>query len=1271
MADLLFLILSAVGVLLALLIVLCSACLSRLSFFVRSWQRLWGFLIFIRNGIANLQNNGNIKEDTPKFSRLSLPRSSMRPVYDVIVIGSGYGGGIAASRMARAGKSVAILELGSERWPGEYPRSSKEVLRDLHVSGRSRNRFGWMKLFGSRIRTGMYHLIEGDGQNVLVGNGLGGTSLINANVFLRADQRTLQLSQWPIDIRNNPECLDKYYARAEQMLQPTPYPSNYPPLRKLRLLQKQAYALGQEENFYRVPQTTFFRNGFNNAGVEMKASTGSGQDCTGINDGSKNSVLMNYIPDAWNHGAEIFCQCEVRYVRKHPSENGYLVCYAWHGGGGNNFKETFSEQLMWVHAKELCVLGAGSLGTTEILLRSKERGLPMSSLIGQKISGNGDLLAFASNTDELVNGIGSETPSELGPCGPTITGIIDNRGSKTSPNIIDAYVIQEGAVPEALAPVMQTIIDTQGCSSFPSMTALMRKLLRRIQSVLFGSYALGSSTNRTESFLIMSHDNEEGSLALVKGKPLLRYAGPETTTRIQRLYDILQKATDAAGGIFIPSPTISVHPLGGAQMSSDGTGKHGVVNDLGQVLVGEGSEIHTGLVCLDGSIIPCSIGINPFATIAALAERSCDLLIQKNDWEVDETPNGRLDLFGLPAKPKHSTLAAPKQTETPILQESTEEIQFSELMQGNFYIGDDVADFYAAERAAKGCASSARLFLDTTVAKVQSQRGELTYTSSNVTGTFACGALSRYPLLITSGKIKFFVPDENTSDATKLVYDLLLLSTSGETFHFEGFKYIDSEIAFSPSKTWKATTTLFSTLSRSDGSLVGKGIIHISFTDFWHELQSLYPLPSDGSKGIQHLLHFIHFFSLNIFHYFLGPLRSLEYGRNTQAGYFNKQVPTSVPILSDDGVEIIMKTWESASDVPKRETPILLIPGVAVDDQIFSLPTIPVNTIDYFTSRGYRCYVPLMRFNVPALAQDGWTSYDTRWDVKAAMEYVRMKEDGKKLYLVCHCLGSISTAMALLTGIVSADWIEGMTISQVFCNLRFSADNGVKASTTLLSRLYRTLAGDWFSCNSAPTASLLQAFLDQILRFYPVGASREICASTSCHRCTLVFGRCWSHKNLNRATHTHLDKVFNGIDMRFLSHLMRMGADSTHHVRANESNFVDLVEQDENIQRLRGLRMLFVSGGENVVWDPASTNESYALMRDTFGDGSFERFVVDGYGHLDTWMGKESFKDVYPKVHEHIEMCGDNGARNDTVLTGGAGHQSGTSWFSWGQKREM
>ena len=90
------------------------------------------------------------------------------------------------------------------------------------------------------------------------------------------------------------------------MLEPTPYPQSYPRLAKLDLLETQAAALRSEHRFYRPPQTTRFVDGPNSTGVMMHASTGSGMDTTGVNDGSKSSTLVNYLSDAWNWGAEMY-----------------------------------------------------------------------------------------------------------------------------------------------------------------------------------------------------------------------------------------------------------------------------------------------------------------------------------------------------------------------------------------------------------------------------------------------------------------------------------------------------------------------------------------------------------------------------------------------------------------------------------------------------------------------------------------------------------------------------------------------------------------------------------------------------------------------------------------------------------------------------------------------------------------------------------------------------------------------------------------------------
>ena len=136
----------------------------------------------------------------------------------------------------------------------------------------------------------------------------------------------------------------------------------------------------------------------------MQASTLTGMDSTGVNDGSKSSTLVTYLSDAWNWGAEIFCECEVRHVKKHPDSRigGYLVCFAWHGSKRACFQDNIYQDLMWVHAK-VVFFGAGALGTTEILLRSKSLGLKMSGRVGKNMSGNGDILAFGYNTDEVCH----------------------------------------------------------------------------------------------------------------------------------------------------------------------------------------------------------------------------------------------------------------------------------------------------------------------------------------------------------------------------------------------------------------------------------------------------------------------------------------------------------------------------------------------------------------------------------------------------------------------------------------------------------------------------------------------------------------------------------------------------------------------------------------------------------------------------------------------------------------------------------------------------
>jgi hypothetical protein len=108
--------------------------------------------------------------------------------------------------------------------------------------------------------------------------------------------------------------------------------------------------------------------------------------------------------------------------------------------------------------------------------------------------------------------------------------------------------------------------------------------------------------------------------------------------------------------------------------------------------------------------------------------------------------------------------------------------------------------------------------------------------------------------------------------------------------------------------------------------------------------------------------------------------------------------------------------------------------------------------------------------------------------------------------------------------------------------------------------------------------------------------------------------------------------------MNFLAHLSRMGAVPPYHIRNDQPEFADLVTS-ENMQRLAGLNICFMSGSDNAVWKPSATKKSYDAIRQMFPKGSYDRVVVRNYGHLDCWIGKNAFRDVYPKVHHHIKSC--------------------------------
>src|SRR5918992_4705431 len=129
--------------------------------------------------------------------------------YDAIIVGSGFGGSVSALRLAEGGERVCVLERGRAYAPGDFPRSPDDLSRSF-----------WDPTEG---HYGLYNVWSFPNLGALVSSGLGGGSLIYANVLLRKDPDTFVLDEhetWPVTY----EDLEEHYARAEEGLGGQPYP---------------------------------------------------------------------------------------------------------------------------------------------------------------------------------------------------------------------------------------------------------------------------------------------------------------------------------------------------------------------------------------------------------------------------------------------------------------------------------------------------------------------------------------------------------------------------------------------------------------------------------------------------------------------------------------------------------------------------------------------------------------------------------------------------------------------------------------------------------------------------------------------------------------------------------------------------------------------------------------------------------------------------------------------------------------------------------------
>jgi cholesterol oxidase len=551
---------------------------------------------------------------------LSTPWENRQNTYDIVVIGSGYGGAITAARLATAGlnpkPSICILERGKEWRPGDYPEAPLDVAQTLRSDGNP---------------LGLYELLNYPDISVIKGSGLGGTSLINANVAIIPDEEVFGQFKWPSAIHYND--LLPYYYRARTVLAANPHPDALK-LAKVQALNRRAVEIGTTAQALNIV-VNFTIDGPNPYGVQQKPCVNCGNCVTGCNVGAKNTLYMNYLPMAQQAGATILTQAKVEWLEK-AAAGGWIIHgkYVKTGGGSEEFTMNAGE----------VVLSAGSLNSTEILLRSEMHGLPVSPALGTKFSSNGDFfgLTYNSQYETDVLGYNYKTPPEAGASpspGPNIVGLVKYNGTLPEAQRI---AVEDFSFPSASVDAAKAVFGAiQGQDTVTSNEADQRARLLRDLNPTNRQHDPGGAMNHSMLYLVMGQDNARGLILF--DKPLLEPDGRIQISWDQagqqqiftRMNEELRRHAHALSGSFISNPTwsffklghlITAHPLGGCPMGDDYL--QGAVDSFGRVFAGDGT-VHQGLYVTDGSIVPSALGVNPFLTISALTERFVERKIQE------------------------------------------------------------------------------------------------------------------------------------------------------------------------------------------------------------------------------------------------------------------------------------------------------------------------------------------------------------------------------------------------------------------------------------------------------------------------------------------------------------------------------------------------------------------------------------------------------------------------------------------------------------------
>jgi cholesterol oxidase len=1192
---------------------------------------------------------------------------------DLLIVGSGYGAAVAAARAAGHRKPdgtparIWVLERGSEYLPGMFPSRFSEIAG--HV------RFDTQDGTPARGQAeGLFDARLGKDVCVLLGNGLGGGSLINAGVMEKPADDVFD-KHWPKAITRKE--LDAAYDRALEMLMPKPVPPGNE-CSKLHVLD----SLIAPKKAERCDVTVHWQDERNAAGVQMRACTLCGDCFTGCNQSAKGSLDTNYLAFARARGVEMFCGGTVDTLAR----DGSFWRVGW------RYTE---RKLRQHHGEVFCiraervVLAAGSLGSTEILLRSQPDGLQFSKALGRGFSANGDKITAGARHTQRVGAVGEqETDPADGESsrrvGPTITGLI--RVPSTPGN--RAFAVEEFSVPAGLRNVYGEIV-------------AMLASLGKTHIGEADPYAVtDKDIEHISLYGSMGDDGADGKVVLAgSGAHGVRIDWPDL--RSHTLYGDVGKwfKANLKTAVTVPTPdqslslasfilrllpSLTVHPLGGCRMADSIS--DGVVDDCGRVFNQKGGA-HEGLYVLDGSIVPRALGINPALTITALAERAMPQLLRDWTWQADGG-----DVSVMPPRPTGARRELPARDAVWSIRERVQGL-FS-IDRKTFYWARMEIEFEEVPGFRRALALTSRMLTirSATMALYDAREEDDEFSIADPdTSEPASQPAFRATL---AGSMELFAPVPGAppgDERTRLIYRLSVQSVQdvrgqGDCPLAVGGRLEGAKV-FGRQPKGAHDTSPWRQLSEMEMRYNGKNACRWSL-DLADLAQRRDPLLrvmrlSSMPDAIDDAAAVVLYVLRRALHRLLGYWPEFQKLTPSEEGLSERW-----PVASETKVTPLMGGAQLTHYPPETSAvalpPVMLIHGLGSSGASYTDEALPNGLARTLCKSGRDVWVLDVRSSVgnEFARKDPLFEEAKRWtvdgvaqsDLPDAIDKILELTQQPKVDVFAHCMGAVMFCLAALGSDRMKGKVRAAVLSQVGPLIRFSPMNRFRGYVA--SYLQQFLRVDTF--DTAPdfvssivdgkvkweprdeddiAGQVLQLIVDLLLFTFPYpdddkeaerqqsGKLKQSDFRRVRHRCDAIFGQLFELNNVSDEALLRLQAFLGWV-------MVPMLTQAIHFARRNmltDASGRNAVLHQANFKERFDFPVLILHGRRNRVFDWRGSHDSWKLLNDLrkeattmpdvradsthYGQGTRTQLaVLHQYGHLDCIIGKDAHKHVFPLV---------------------------------------